>query len=99
MLNLLGSLISPIGNMLAAILFFVVAIVVAEIVKNFTVKFLKKVKVDEKLKKFGVEEEKSTKYIESVGKRMIVSLTHLSAMLNNSPNKVQSILGFLSSMS
>lgn len=67
MLDLLGSLISPVGSILAAVLFFVVALVVAELVKNFVVKFLKKMKLDEKLKKFGVEEEKSMKYIESFG--------------------------------
>lgn len=68
MLEILGKLIAPVSRLLVAILFFLIALASAEIVKSIVVKLLRKWKVDEKLKKFGVEDEKSGNSIELLGK-------------------------------
>ena len=84
MLEILRSLIAPAGRLLAAVLIFLVALAAAEIVKNLVVKFLRKLKVDEKLKLLGVEEDKTGSYIELFGKiiYLLIMLLVLPSMFD-----------------
>ena len=68
MLEVLGRLIEPVSRLLSAILFFLIALAAAEILKAITVKLLRKCRAEEKLRKLGMEDGKSGNPVDTIGK-------------------------------
>lgn len=84
MINFINSMLSAIPNFLLAILWLIVAFVVAGIVRNAVTKLLKAVKAEQYLAKLGVKDETTNTAIGFVGKLVyfVVFLLFLPSALN-----------------